>query len=51
MIPALLLATSAVAADKVVIMEDPQKSLNARTELIMTAKKTIDVQFFIIEQD
>lgn len=50
-IPALLLATSVVAADKVIIMEDPQKSLNARTELIMTATKTIDVQFFIIEQD
>ncbi len=51
MIPALLIAASAIAADKVIIMEDPSKSLNARAELIMTAKKTIDVQYFTIEHD
>ncbi len=51
MIPVLLFATSVVAADKVIIMEDPGKSLHARMELIMTAKKSIDVQYFTIEHD
>lgn len=51
MVPVILIAASAAAADKVIIMEDPAKSLNARMELIMTAKKSIDVQYFTIEHD
>ncbi len=43
--------TTATAGDKVLILDDPSESLNARIELIMTAEKTIDMQYFSIDHD
>ena len=47
----VLFVANSVFADKVIVMEDPIKSLETRVELIMHAKKTIDVQYFTIEHD
>ncbi len=47
----VLLFSGSVLADKVIVLADPAKSLEARVELIMNAKKTIDVQYFTINHD
>ena len=47
----VLLISCTAVADKVIILSDPEKSLEARVELIMNAKKTIDMQYFTIEHD
>ncbi|OFZ28613.1 MAG: hypothetical protein A2622_05855 [Bdellovibrionales bacterium RIFCSPHIGHO2_01_FULL_40_29] len=49
-IPVLFIATTTYA-DKIIVMADPLESLQARIELIMTAKKSIDVQYFTVEHD
>ncbi len=47
----VLFATTSVFADKVIVLQDPNKSLQARIELMMHAKKTIDVQYFTVDHD
>ena len=47
----MLFTHSSVFADKVIVLEDPIKSLASRVELISHAKKTIDVQYFTVEHD
>ncbi len=50
LLPVLMLASLA-NAEKILVLETPQESLDARVELIMNAKKTIDVQYFTVEHD
>lgn len=47
----VLFAHSNVFADKVIVLDDPMKSLATRVELISHAKKTIDVQYFTVQHD
>ena len=47
----LFFISSSVLADKVIILGNPTEALDARVELIMNAKKTIDMQYFVIEHD
>ncbi len=47
----LFFISTTVFADKVIILGNPEEALDARVELIMNAKKTIDMQYFVIEHD
>lgn len=46
-----ILATKAAFADKIVFLDDPQDSLRARAQFILTAEREIRVQYFTIEDD
>jgi putative cardiolipin synthase len=46
-----IFATSAAFADKIVFLDDPDDSLKARVQFILTAEKEIRVQYFTIEDD
>lgn len=45
------LATQMALADKIVFLDDPEDSLKARSQFILTAEKEIRVQYFTIEDD
>lgn len=47
----LVITALQALADKVVVLENAQESVQARAHLLMQAKKTIDVQYFTIEND
>lgn len=44
-------ATKAALADKIVFLDDPEASLKARAQFILTAEREIRVQYFTIEDD
>lgn len=47
----MIISALQAMADKVVVLEGAQESVQARAHLLMKAKKTIDVQYFTIEND
>lgn len=46
-----VLATQTAFADKIVFLDDPDDSLKARAQFILTAEREIRVQYFTIEDD
>lgn len=46
-----VLATQVAFADKIVFLDDPDDSLKARAQFILTAEREIRVQYFTIEDD
>ena len=46
-----VLATKTAFADKIVFLDDPDDSLKARAQFILTAEREIRVQYFTIEDD
>ncbi|MCM2352619.1 MAG: phosphatidylserine/phosphatidylglycerophosphate/cardiolipin synthase family protein [Pseudobdellovibrio sp.] len=47
----MILATKTAFADKIVFLDDPDDSLKARAQFILTAEREIRVQYFTIEDD
>ncbi len=46
-----LLAVQSVFADKIVFLDDPEDSIKARAQFILTAEREIRVQYYTIEDD